>query len=111
MTDNNQVRSIIQKLEKVATEIRLQTLTKEALKLITILMAGVMTFFVLDVLAHFPYVLRLLIFFGGAGFCIHKFVKGPLADYKRNDSSGSFTCRRGPLPGIPQPSYLYSAVR
>ena len=83
MTDNNQVRSIIQKLEKVATEIRLQTLTKEALKLITILMAGVMTFFVLDVLAHFPYVLRLLIFFGGAGFCIHKFVKGPLADYKK----------------------------
>jgi hypothetical protein len=87
MTDNNQIRSIIQKLEKLAAEIRLQSLTKEALKLITIIMAGIMGFFVLDVLAHFPYIIRLVLFIGGMNYAFYRFIKGPLHNYKKELSA------------------------
>ncbi|NQZ59401.1 MAG: DUF4175 family protein [Lentisphaeraceae bacterium] len=87
MTDNTQIRSIIKKLETLAAEMRLQSLTKEALKVLTIILAGIMTFFVLDLLADFPYLIRLLLFVGGVGYAIYNFIKGPLHKYKKDISA------------------------
>ena len=70
MTESNQASLLIKDLEKLAAEIRSQILVKGLLELVTLVAGGLMILFVLDVMTHFPYPVRLVIFFGGLIYAI-----------------------------------------
>ncbi len=83
MTDKNQTASLLKQLDQIGNQIKSQILLKGILELTAVILTGIMVLFVLDVLAHFPYVVRLLILFGGLGYVGYRFANGALKRYKQ----------------------------
>jgi len=82
MSDENRTKDLIAKLECLSLELRSQILHKAVLQLVIFLSGGLMLMFVLDLLVHFPYMLRLMIIFVGAGSILRCFIRGPYKKYK-----------------------------
>ena len=86
MTDKNQAAMLIKSLEKISSEIRSQILLRGIIELVTLLVGGLTVLFILDIMAHFPYPIRLILFFGGAGYAMYRFISGPLKKFKKDIS-------------------------
>ena len=83
MSNTNKANDLVKHLEKIATEIKSQELLKGILTVSVAVLVGVCVMFLLDIMVHFPYVIRLLVLISGIAYGIYWFMKNPWKKYSK----------------------------
>lgn len=83
MSDTNKANDLVKHLEKIASEIKSQELLKGILTVTIAVLVGICAMFLLDVMVHFPYAIRLIVLLGGIAYGIYWFIKNPWNKYSK----------------------------
>ncbi len=84
MSNKNKANDLVKHLEKIASEIKSQELLKGILTVAVAVLFGICAMFLLDVMVHFPYAIRILILIAGIAYGVFWFVKNPWKKYSKD---------------------------
>jgi hypothetical protein len=82
MSENNNANDLVKKLDELGGEVRTQLLLHGLVKIVALTLFALGLFYVMDVLFHFPYIIRLILTFGGIAYGVYWFLDGPLQRYR-----------------------------
>ena len=84
MSDTNKANDLVKHLEKIASEIKSQELLRGILTIAVAVLFGICAMFLLDIMVHFPYAIRILILLAGIAYGVYWFVKNPWKRYSKD---------------------------
>ena len=87
MSNTNKANDLVKHLEKIASEMKSQELRKGILTISVALLSGICVMFLLDIMVHFPYAVRILILAAGIAYGVYWFVKNPWKKYSKELTS------------------------
>ena len=83
MSNTNKANDLVKHLEKIAAEIKSQELLKGILTIVVALLIGICAMFLLDIMVHFPYAIRILLLISGIAYGVYWFIKNPWQRYTK----------------------------
>jgi len=83
MSNTNKANDLVKHLEKIASEIKSQELLKGILKVSVAILFGICAMFLLDIMVHFPYAIRILVLLAGIAYGAYWFIKNPWNKYSK----------------------------